>query len=1095
MSSKFRLQLNGLVKEIQDMGHQIPNDKFKEFNERFQSINSQIHLANQTGKSFFDQLGTSLGRSIIQFANMYLSLYRVVGYIRQGITQVQNLDKALTTMSYTMNISNAQINEMGKDILAMSKDLKISVDNVSQIYQIYANMQTTSEEMMKTARPTAILANLSGVDASTAADQIQGVLNQFGLLADESEHIIDVYDYISSNISVDYSKGIAGMSEAVKNVGNVANEAGLSFEQLSAIIAKVMEKTRQDGASIGNALRTILVRISKANKLAGDEVDNATVGNAAKALHKIGIEVYTASGEFREFDTIMSELAEKWDDLSDAEQANISFQIAATRQTSTLRAILQQYTDSMKLAAEATVTEGNALANQEKYESSIAGKMQALQNQISEFWINTISSDTIKGILDELNTFVGELNEANSGASALVKTLGGLVEILLKIANALPDGSALGALLGMTKLRNTFASVNPAGGINVTTGIFNRVIGSNRVNANDLKLFQDYAKTLENNVIPKTEEAIISSDGWKNSMANASKQAQQMAITAGTSGQSVNATMRSMELGLTKTTIAAKALNIALSIGITAAITGAIKLIDKAIHYEENARKETAKALQTTKEHREEYEKKQSSLTDIINKYKEYSKQLKDVKDNEEKTLEVRNNLLSLQEKINEQYGTTAKRIDLINGKYERELELLELIGKQNTEEWLNNNLGSYKEQVANSKITGWSQKFIDESVSFLDAWTKDTDTYYRLTLKEMFKEAGYSYDEAEELNANEYYKVFQDVLTYHRNNESTNSYIIKYKDDILKAWNEYTQNSESSLNNAFVNFDEMQKYEKVAAMSVNPEAYQQLEDYIALLQKALSEENYDQFNSLILGGSGVHLDYQKLSDEQKAGFSYLYKQIEDVQLEKQATIEQYRQDAIDAFRGYYNGPIDMRSFYEERINQWGIDTQKETLAFSAAIDDARDKGIKDINKIFNLYQKRLKAAEKDTLDVTSTYQKWLELDTKLYSDASKGEYYTNNTLIETYKSATSNYQQTLADLTQGSKKVNFGELTTSLDTNEFFKQLGMDSFESYIDGFKEDAEILKTLSEQDAIKYVQGFGEKTEALSAYLRDVLKKVL
>ena len=75
-----------------------------------------------------------------------------------------------------------------------------------------------------------------------------------------------------------------------------------------------------------------MVRISKANKLAGDEVDNATVGNAAKALHKIGVEVYTTSGEFREFDTIMTELAAKWDDLSDAEQANISFQIAATRQ-------------------------------------------------------------------------------------------------------------------------------------------------------------------------------------------------------------------------------------------------------------------------------------------------------------------------------------------------------------------------------------------------------------------------------------------------------------------------------------------------------------------------------------------------------------------------------------------------------------------------------------------------------------------------------------------------------------------------------------------------------------------------------------------
>ena len=117
-------------------------------------------------------------------------------------------------------------------------------------------MQTTAEEMMETAKPTAILANLSGVDASTAADQIQGVLNQFGILADQSEHIVDVYDYISSNISVDYSKGIAGMSDAVKNVGNIAYEAGLSFEQLSAIIAKVMEKTRQDGSAIGTALRT-----------------------------------------------------------------------------------------------------------------------------------------------------------------------------------------------------------------------------------------------------------------------------------------------------------------------------------------------------------------------------------------------------------------------------------------------------------------------------------------------------------------------------------------------------------------------------------------------------------------------------------------------------------------------------------------------------------------------------------------------------------------------------------------------------------------------------------------------------------------------
>ena len=74
-----------------------------------------------------------------------------------------------------------------------------------------------------------------------------------------------VYDKISANIKVDYSKGIQGMAEAVQQVGNFANQAGLSFEQLAAIVGRVMQQTRQEGVQIGTALKTIMTRISKAN--------------------------------------------------------------------------------------------------------------------------------------------------------------------------------------------------------------------------------------------------------------------------------------------------------------------------------------------------------------------------------------------------------------------------------------------------------------------------------------------------------------------------------------------------------------------------------------------------------------------------------------------------------------------------------------------------------------------------------------------------------------------------------------------------------------------------------------------------------------
>ena len=102
----------------------------------------------------------------------------------------------------------------------------------------------------------------------------------------------------------------------------------LEFEDLAAITGKVAEKTRLEGSSIGNGLKTIFTRLSKVGELS-DEVDNETLSKASESLHQIGVEVYNADGSYRNFKTIMSELAAKWGSLTDAEKSNISFNIAA----------------------------------------------------------------------------------------------------------------------------------------------------------------------------------------------------------------------------------------------------------------------------------------------------------------------------------------------------------------------------------------------------------------------------------------------------------------------------------------------------------------------------------------------------------------------------------------------------------------------------------------------------------------------------------------------------------------------------------------------------------------------------------------------
>lgn len=386
---------------------------------------------------------------IADYVSSFQITMQAIQQAKQGFSTFLDYNKDLTNISYTMDLPQNQLQSLGTSAIDMAKDLSMSLDNTMDIYKIYANMNTTASEIQQTAKPTAILSNLSGVDASTAADQVQGILQQFHMLddgattaADASMHIVDVLDKVSGSVGIDYAKGIKIISDAVQASGQVAYDAGMSYEQLAAITAKVSERTREDGSSIGNALKTIITRTTKVGKMPqyANEVDNAALSNASASLHSVGVDVYNPDGSDRGIITVMSELKDKWDDLTDAQQAKISYDVAATRQTSKFKSMLDAFTDSMSLAEEATTANGNAEANQEKYMESTAGRLQAIKTQMQEFWVNFYNSGTVNGVLD----FVQGLTE---GFTNLEKTLGPIPALITAVFAAMTVKNA--ALTGL----------------------------------------------------------------------------------------------------------------------------------------------------------------------------------------------------------------------------------------------------------------------------------------------------------------------------------------------------------------------------------------------------------------------------------------------------------------------------------------------------------------------------------------------------------------------------------------------------------------------------------------------------------------------
>lgn len=236
------------IKAYESMGYAIKNIKANSFTASMKQANGAIETitvtANKAGNvlrattniapfknltkeaNAFSWVYSGLLKTAQQFLRIYLSPMDFIRYFRNGINILKEYDNALTTISYTMDVDTKKLDTLGENVLQLANDTKTSIKDALAISQIYANMDTTPEKIVELATPTVVLKNLTGADASTTSDQIQAVVQQFGILEEESMHIADVYDYISARVAIDYSKGIENISEAVKVAGSTASEAG-----------------------------------------------------------------------------------------------------------------------------------------------------------------------------------------------------------------------------------------------------------------------------------------------------------------------------------------------------------------------------------------------------------------------------------------------------------------------------------------------------------------------------------------------------------------------------------------------------------------------------------------------------------------------------------------------------------------------------------------------------------------------------------------------------------------------------------------------------------------------------------------------------
>ena len=113
-----------------------------------------------------------------------------------------------------------------------------------------------------------------------------------------------------------------------------------------------------------------------------------------------GFDIMKDENTFKDIYDIVIGISEKWDTLSDIDQASLLENLAGKNQSNALAAALSNVDLLKKSYEEATNAEGSAREEQEKYTKSIKHSIDKTKASLEKLAKDFLSSDFLKGFID-----------------------------------------------------------------------------------------------------------------------------------------------------------------------------------------------------------------------------------------------------------------------------------------------------------------------------------------------------------------------------------------------------------------------------------------------------------------------------------------------------------------------------------------------------------------------------------------------------------------------------------------------------------------------------------------------------------------------
>ena len=397
-----------LEKEIQRVASQSFNLNAKSFSAPLGKISGQLG-------EFEKSLAASNAR-VIAFGASAGAIYAVQKAFQETIKSVIDVEKALTDINVILNVSQKSLSEFGSGLFKIAKDTGTSFQEVTRAATEFSRQGLGVTDTLKRTSDALVLTRLSGLDVVSSVEAITAALNSFNQTSITSNELINKLAAVDASFAV--SSG--DLAEAIKRVGSSAQDAGVSLDQLVALVTSAQQTTSRGGAVIGNSFKTIFTRLERPKVL--------------DSLDELGVKTRDIQGNALPLIQVLQDLSKTFDTLGGSQRAQISELVGGVFQINILKAALSDLSKEYSIY-------GQAL------EISTGSADEA--NQRNEALNQTLAA-TINKTLVNLQGAASQIGEVAFGP-AIERALGGLNSVLENFSSS-KDTESIGEKIGQSLL-------------------------------------------------------------------------------------------------------------------------------------------------------------------------------------------------------------------------------------------------------------------------------------------------------------------------------------------------------------------------------------------------------------------------------------------------------------------------------------------------------------------------------------------------------------------------------------------------------------------------------------------------------------------